>query len=185
MSNVYFSADFHLFHRKIKEYCPHSRKGDNPDQMSEMILNNISEQTNPGDIIYNIGDVSFGTFDQTEYALKQIKKMRVQHHLIFGNHDKKIRDSFVLCDYFDSVQDIKSVTINKQFIVMSHMKMTTYDRARYGAIHLHGHTHSTYQPNFDKSMDVGIDTRQAGDMKMYSLEEVLKIMVFCDNGKHH
>ena len=181
--NVFWSSDWHIFHKRIQEYCPYTRQGETPEQMTEMIIHNISTQVKPGDVIYNLGDVSFGTEDQTESALKQIKKMRVQHHLIFGNHDKAIRKSQKLQDQFTSISDIKEITIDKQVFVMSHMKMTTWNRSSYGSIHLHGHLHSTYQPNFDRALDVGIDTR--GGMKMYSYEEVMSIMSFCKRQQFH
>ena len=183
--NYYFTSDFHLWHKKIAEYCPYSRKGDTPDHMTEIILNNISEQTKPGDVIYNIGDFSFGSFEQTQSALLKINKMGVKHHLILGNHDKRIRDSSVLCAYLDSVGDMKTFSIGKQVFDLCHMRKTTWERARYGAIHLYGHSHSQYQSVFDKSLDVGIDSRASGDMKMYHLDEILNIMKFCVSGKHH
>lgn len=183
--NIFFTSDHHWYHRRIQEYCPYSRKGDTPEQMTEMILNNVSEQLKPGDVLYNIGDVSFGTFEQTEKALLDIKHMGIKHHLILGNHDRRIRESSALRDYFESVSDMKVITVGKQVFDLCHMKKTTWDRARYGAIHLHGHSHSTYQPVFDKCLDVGIDSRAFGDMKMYHIDEVLKIMKFCESGKHH
>ena len=185
MHNTFFTSDWHLWHRRIQEYCPASRKGDTPEEMTELILSNIEEQTKPGDVIYNIGDVSFGTVEQTVEALKRILNLGVKHHLILGNHDKRIRENDEINYLFDSVQDALTINFGKQVFDLCHMQKTTWDRARYGAIHLHGHTHSTYQPIFDKCLDVGIDTRAAGDMKMYHVDDVLKIMKFCESGKHH
>lgn len=185
MSDVFFTSDWHLYHKKILEYCPHSRKGINSDQMSAMLLENIYEQTKSGDVIYNVGDVSFGTFEQTECALKSIKMMGVSHHLVYGNHDHNIRKSSILQGFFSSVGDMKTIKIGKNVFDLCHMKKTTWDMCRYGSIHIHGHSHSTYQQVFDKCLDVGIDTRASGDMKMYSLDAVLGIMKFCANGDHH
>lgn len=184
MSNIYFSSDWHLFHKKIQEYCPFSRKGNTPEQMTKMILENISSQTKPGDVIYNMGDVSFGSFDQTLDVLSKIKKMRVAHHLVLGNHDHKIRKDQVLQSKFDSVADMNTITITKQVIVMCHFSMSLWDRKHYGAWHLFGHSHGGYQVP-GKSMDVGIDTRPCGDMTMWSFEEVKQIMDRESSGKHH
>ena len=177
MSNIFFTSDWHLNHRKIQEYCPFSRKGDTPEQMTEMILENISSQTKPGDVIYNMGDVSFGTFDQTLDTLSKIKKMRVAHHLVLGNHDHRIRKDQVLQSKFDSVADMNTITIAKQVIVMCHFSMSIWDRKHYGAIHLHGHGHAAYQlPSTDKKMDVGIDSRPAGDMTLWPYEKIIDIL---------
>ena len=181
MSNIFFSSDWHFFHKKIAEYCPHSRKGDTPEQMTDMILSNIRDQTVPGDILYNLGDVSFGTFGQTRDALKSIQKMQISHHLILGNHDRRIRSSSELRSLFSTVKDMDSLKIQSNNFVLCHFPMATWDRKNYGSIHLHGHTHGGFvQPG--KCMDVGIDTRTSGDMKMWSLEEILKIMSFEKTG---
>lgn len=184
MSNIFYSSDWHLFHKKIQEYCPYSRKGDTPEQMTEMILENISAQTRPGDVIYNMGDVSFGTFDQTLEALSKIKKMRVAHHLVLGNHDHRIRKDQVLQSKFDSISDINTVSVGRQVIVMCHYPMSVWDRAHYNSWQLFGHSHGSHQAT-GKSMDVGIDTRPGGDMTLWSHEEVKRIMDAQSNIKHH
>ena len=184
MSNVFFTSDFHLWHKRIQEYCPHSRKGDTPEQMTDMILTNVSEQTKPGDVIYNLGDFSFGTFEQTENALCKIFSMGIKHHLILGNHDKRIRDSEMLKSNFESVGDMKVITLGKQVIIMSHFAYSIWDRKHYGSWHFYGHSHGGFQQE-GKCMDVGLDTRPCGDMTLWSLEEVSKIMKDQPTGRHH
>ena len=183
-SNVFFTSDWHLNHKRIKEFCPHSRKGDTPEQMTDMILTNVDKQTKRGDIIYNIGDISFGTEEQTVKALVDIKKMGVQHFLILGNHDKRIRDSTGLRSRFDWVGDMKCITLGNQVIVMNHFPYAIWDRCHHGSWHLHGHSHGGYQQP-GKCMDVGIDTRTSGDMKMWSYDEVDQIMKFQSIVRHH
>lgn len=180
----FFTSDWHLYHKKIQEYCPSSRKGDTPEQMTDMILTNVSEQAKPGDEIFNVGDVSFGTFEQTEKALLDIKRMGINHHLILGNHDKRIRDSSVLRACFESVGDMKAITLGKQVIIMSHFAYSIWDRKHYGSWHFFGHSHGGYQQE-GKCMDVGLDTRPVGDMKMWTYDELAAIMKFQPTGKHH
>lgn len=182
--NVKFTSDWHLYHKKIQEYCPATRKGDTPEQMTEMILTNISEQSNYGDVIYNIGDVSFGTRQQTLDALRDIQKMGIKHHLILGNHDKRIRDDEVLQECFESVSDMKAITLGKQVIIMSHFAYAIWDRKHYGSWHFFGHSHGGYQQE-GKCMDVGIDSRPTGDMKMWTYDELAEIMKHQPTGRHH
>lgn len=177
MKNEFFSSDWHMYHKKIKEYCPHTRRGDTLEQMVDMILTNISEQTRPGDVLYNVGDVSFGTADQTWHAMKKIQDMGIEHHLIMGNHDKTIRSDQSLQTLFDSVQDKKIIVVGRTQIVLSHIPFACgmWDSAHYGSWHFYGHAHGSYSME-GKCMDVGIDTRPTGDMKMWSYEELKVIM---------
>lgn len=182
----FFTSDFHLEHKNIMMFQPASRKGDNLEQMKDMIFTNISEQMKPGDDLYNLGDFSFGTFEQIENALITINKMRINHHFVFGNHDRRIMESPQLQCYFSSVSGEKTITVDKKVIIMSHFKKAVWDRAHYGSIHLHGHGHADYQPIFDRAIDVGIDTRAAGDMKMYPIEDVMRIASYSTvKTKHH
>lgn len=177
---TFFTSDWHLFHKKIHEYCPFTRRGSSPKEMSQIILGNINSQVKPGDIIYNLGDVSFGSTAETLDVLGAIKDMGVVHHLVLGNHDHNITKNENLLSMFDSVQLGLNILHMKRRIDMTHMPKVTWDRARYGGYHLHGHRHSSYQPVFNRALDVGIDSRATGDMKMYTFEEIEKIMSYCD-----
>ena len=184
MSNIYFTSDWHFYHKRIQEFCPHSRKGSTPEQMTEMIIENISAQTRPGDVIYNLGDVSFGTYDQTFAELTKIKKMDVQHHLVLGNHDRRIAHDKGLQALFTTVSQFKTISINKQLIVLCHYAMAAWDKKHYGSVMLHGHSHGDLQlPG--KIMDVGIDTRPCGDMTLWPYEEIVEIMTHELIGQHH
>lgn len=177
MSNIFFSSDWHFFHKKIHDFCPNTRRGDSPEAMTELILANIDEQTQPGDVLYNLGDVSFGTTEQTSKALSDIKSMGIKHHLIMGNHDKRIRSDNSLQSLFSSVQDKLVVSSGKQSVVMSHIPFASgmWDAAHYDSWHFFGHAHGSYtQPG--KCMDVGIDARPTGDMKLWSFDELKNLM---------
>jgi calcineurin-like phosphoesterase family protein len=178
MSNIFFSSDWHLYHKNIKLFCPLTRKGESLQDMVDIILNNISEQMNPGDILYNIGDVSFGTREQTFNAMEIIStKMGIQHHLVMGNHDKVIRSDSKIQSMFKSVQDKIIINQGKKQIVLSHIPFASnqWDSAHYGSYHFYGHTHGSFKlPG--RCFDVGIDTRPEGDMKMWSYEELDAMM---------
>lgn len=175
MSNNFFTSDFHIFHKKIKEYCPTTRVGDTPEQMVEHLLSNIERQVRPGDSLYNLGDVSFGTHEQTRSFLARIKQMGVHHHLVLGNHDIAIRDSAELQALFTTVSDIKTVKIGKNTVVMCHYPFAVWPYRHYGSWHLHGHSHGGFK-QLGKCMDVGVDTCPNRNMTMWSYEEILKIM---------
>jgi len=177
----FFTSDWHFWHKNVAIHCPNTRYGDTPDQIVDNILTNIFEQTRPGDTLYNTGDASFGTADQTWIALSKIRDMGIDHHLIFGNHDKKIRADQKMQTLFSSCSDKKLIKIGKKEIVLSHCPFAAgqWDSAHYGSYHFHGHTHGGFsQPGF-RSFDVGIDARPTGDMKLWSfdeLDEILKVI---------
>lgn len=181
----WFTSDWHISHANIQKYCPDTRPNCTPEAMNQVLMDNITAQVRPGDIIYNLGDVSFASKEVTRDHLMYIKSLGVEHHLIFGNHDHKLRkelDFFKGC--FDSVQDIKEITVGKKLIVMCHYSMRVWNRAHHGSWMLFGHSHGEMQVD-GKSMDVGLDSRSSGDMSMWSFDEIKDIMSTRERIEHH
>lgn len=180
---VFFTSDIHAYHKNILKYNPYSRKGKDENEMTEMILENLSS-IKPNDVLYNLGDFSFGSYLQTEYLLTKIKKMGFQHHLVYGNHDQTIKKTPYFQEFFDSVQEKKFIKIGGRHIVLNHFPEAVWDRGHYGSYMLHGHCHGGYT-GVGRIMDVGIDTRPNGDMNMWSFEEIDSIMSVIEYRKHH
>lgn len=180
---TWYSSDFHLFHRNIMKFCPYSRKGVDYIDMSNRIIQNMMDTVPHGDDLYILGDVSFGKYDETLQLLKPLGH-HCRMHLILGNHDKE--SDMRSMGVFQSVQDYLEISVNKRSVVMSHYPMKAWNKGHHSSFHLHGHVHSGWQPvDTGRFMDVGIDTRAAGDMKPYSWAEIENILKHEPRGAHH
>lgn len=179
----FFTSDLHLLHKNIMRFCPFSRKGADVADMSNQIIANLLETVPEGADLYILGDVTFGKYDETLKLMKPVGR-HCRTHLILGNHDDE--DSMRAMGIFHSVQHYKEISVNKRHVVMSHYPMKAWNRGHHGAYHLHGHVHSGWQtPNTGRFLDVGIDTRAAGDMKPYSWAEIENILKHEPLGAHH
>ena len=179
----YFTSDWHLFHKRIQQFCPFSRKGSTLEEMNEMIIQNVIDTVPEGGDLWNLGDITFGNYDETKKLLRRIAD-HCNHHLVLGNHDNE--DDLRFMGVFATIQDYKKLKIGKTSYILFHFPIESWDSGHHGSYHLHGHRHSEYQkPGTGKFMDVGIDTRAAGDMKPYSLEEIRKCLQFETKMKHH
>ncbi|ASD50509.1 phosphoesterase [Acidovorax phage ACP17] len=175
MSDIYFTSDLHAFHKNIMKFCPATRHGDNVSEMTSILLDQINKTVKPGDTLYNLGDVSFGSAAQTEGFLGAIACRN--HHLVYGNHDQVIRKSPKLQSLFASVQTELTITHRKVEIYMHHFPHRSWDKSHYGAFHLYGHHHGALEDEpWGRSMDVGIDARPFGDMKVWHIDEVFQIL---------
>ena len=67
---------------------------------------------------------------------------------------------------------------------MMHYPIYRWNRQQHGSIHLHGHTHGSYQGE-EKILDVGIDNRPNCDMGLWELEEILDFMINRPVLRHH
>lgn len=184
MSNIYFISDLHAYHRKIQEFCPTTRKGKDCEEMTEILMHNLTSVLKPGDILYNLGDVAFQGKEFCQKILERIAGTGAEHHLVLGNHDHNIKKHQELRDLCTSVSQIKTTFIEKQMVVMCHFPMAQWENCDRGSIHLFGHCHGSFtRPG--KTMDVGIDARPLGDMMPWSWDEIKRKMEKLPATQHH
>lgn len=176
--NIWFTSDTHYGHTNIvgpsvSRWKSGYRNFDSLEKMNSTIVNNINEVVKHEDILYHLGDWSFGGI----YSIYQLReRLNVgEIHLILGNHDKDIdkrAQELLHSNIFNSIQHCLQIDIEKQRFVLSHYSHRVWNGHHRGVIHLFGHSHGSLE-GIGKSMDVGIDTNS---MYPYSLEEILKIM---------
>lgn len=218
IGKIWLTSDTHYNHKNIcrglsnwanKEAT--TRDFQTLEKMNDTMVNNINSWVMPDDILYHLGDWSFGGIESIWKFRQRIVCKNV--HLISGNHDDHIKKNKLLpnCYYsgevivdnpnevitlgrcptyaqelFTSVHNYLELEIDKQIFVLSHYPIDEwYEMDRKGAIMLHGHVHH----KFDKlelntkyrRMDVGIDWKE---FRPYSLEEIVRIMSKRDRKEH-
>lgn len=167
MSKTWFTSDNHFFHKNIKKFCPETRFGDTVEDMNRLMIEIWNNTVSNGDTVYCLGDFSFGSSDDTEAVLKQLKG---NIHLIRGNHEKWL-DKRPLERYFASVQSYKKITVEGQRVILFHYPIYEWENMHHGSYHLYGHVHGSVQME-GRAMDVGIDARPQKDMGLWSWEEI-------------
>ena len=186
---LWFTSDTHYNHANI---CSATTKWTDPvtcrefkslEHMNAHLVGNINEMVGQDDILFHLGDWSFGGFEQIELFRNQIVCRNV--HIITGNHDHHIENNR------DGVQSLFS-SVNKYLnlvvkynvgtplmgearFALMHFPIASWDNMARGAIHLHGHVH--FDPNkrmgLGKMMDVGCD---GNGLYPIDMSEVLSIM---------
>ena len=88
MRDIWFISDTHFNHSNFLKFTDADgkliRPFDTIEQMNELIMGNWADTVKPGDIIYHLGDVYFGSHDE---AGKMLRKLPGRKRLIVGNHD--------------------------------------------------------------------------------------------------
>lgn len=196
MSKIWVIADTHYGHNNISnKHTSQWKQGwrdfDNLEQMNETIVKNINKLVSYDDILYHLGDWSFGGIQNIWNFRKQINCKTI--HLCLGNHDEHIKKNKVLLnvegwgdnitklaqELFTSVQDTLHVSHGKHSFFMSHYAHRVWYGNHKGVIHLYGHSHSSLEKSqWGKSMDVGIDNAKKllGEYRPFSIEEVIQLM---------
>lgn len=167
MNNTWFTSDQHFFHKKIIEYA--RRPFESVEEMNEALVENHNKVVSPQDIVYMIGDISFGGSHETSLILKRLNGNKI---LILGNHDDE--HNLRSMNVFGSVHDYLEVKkLDKSPVALFHFPIQTWNAKHYGAVHLHGHSHGTTDNTGLRRVDVGVD---CWNFTPVNWEEILKIL---------
>ena len=186
---LWFTSDTHYNHANI---CSATTKWTDPvtcrefktlEHMNATLVGNINEVVGQDDILFHLGDWSFGGFEQIELFRNQIVCKNV--HIITGNHDHHIENNKEGCQsLFSSVNKYLNLNVKwrvgtpimgEQRFALMHFPIASWDNMARGAIHLHGHVHfeSKIRIGKGKMMDVGVD---GNELYPIELKDVLRFM---------
>lgn len=186
---IFFTSDLHLGHENSIRFT--DRPFETVEQMNNVLIENINETVGERDELWVLGDFAFKIDMQQVRELR--KRIKCRHlHLVKGNHDKDYSQETV----FETVQDYKQLKTDYGVFILFHYPILEWNRAHYGAVHLHGHIHSTGDYNAEnlqkkfadrftykhsskikdlelRIYDVGVD---ANDYRPVSLEKLAQLM---------
>jgi len=185
--NIWFTSDSHYGHKNITlgESSWNDASPDNcrdfktTKEMSQHIVDNINKYVKEDDILFHLGDWSFGGWRNIWKFRKQIICKTI--HLIGGNHDQHIDNNkefgINAQELFSSYQRYLEISIDGHMITIMHFPIAVWSEQHRGSWNLHGHNHGNYKPK-GKQLDVGVDNifKLFGEYKPISFNEVRKVM---------
>jgi calcineurin-like phosphoesterase family protein len=170
---LFFTSDTHYNHKNICRAVTSWEDADNVtrdfrslEHMNDTIVNNINRMVGEDDILFHLGDWSFGGFEKIQEFRDKIVCKNI--HLILGNHDHHIekdkdgiRSLFSSINhYFDlEVYDSNFGKFTQNRFILCHYPISSWIDMNKGTMHLHGHVHLPPQHAVGqgKSIDVGMD----------------------------
>jgi calcineurin-like phosphoesterase family protein len=197
-NTVWVTSDTHYSHLNI---CSATTKWTNPsrvrifdslDHMNDTIVDNLNTHVREDDILFHLGDWSFGGFSNIETFRNRIHCKTI--HLILGNHDHHILKNKNNCrDLFTSVSKYMEVTFDIIHgnipVVMMHYPISSWNTLSNGGLHFHGHVHLPPDriQSSGRRIDVGVDGNQYMPHNVNELiSMLLKIPISSDvKDDHH
>lgn len=143
--------------------------------MNNKIIENWNAVVKPGDLVFHLGDFSFGRDD---YLFDSVFN-RLNGDIVYieGNHDKLARrNKHKFLNYHYGYYE---TYVDNQFIVMSHYPMVTWNKKHHDSWMLCGHCHYNLPvirkdaKELGKVLDVGVD---GNNYKPYSFSDLVAIM---------
>lgn len=184
-TRIFFTSDTHFGHKNICEGTSgwvdktRTRKFKDLHQMNSVIVDNINSLIGENDILFHLGDWSFGGKDNIKFFRDKIKCKNI--HLIMGNHDQHIpaiQREFNLFTTTHDLLNLKIVTVKgeKYDFFLSHFPICSWEEMGKGVMHLHGHVHLTPEIRISncKAMDVGMDGNYLKPIELTEVVDLLK-----------
>lgn len=170
---TFFTSDTHAWHKNILNF--ENRPYASVEEMTKDMIEKWNEQVSDEDIVYHLGDLCLGNFDQTVDVLKQLNGKII---LIKGNHDhskyyKKIVEMGLLHEYHEV-----GITLNynKNQMWLTHYPFEIGLRPRKWSIH--GHIHGM-ESTWDNQINVGVDSphfKHKPFGELITIEELYEVM---------
>ena len=192
MTNIFFTSDTHYGHKNLVrgtsswDDLSGCRDFDTLEEHNECIVETINKTVGKDDILWHLGDWSFGGKDNIEKFRSKIRCREI--HLVYGNHDHNIINNpsaqllFKTHRHYDILDnkhlywaDFKRYT--RYPITICHYAMRTYYFNNRGSWCLYGHSHDGL-PALGKGLDVGLDSakRILGEYRPFTLGEIKDYM---------
>ncbi len=161
MTNWY-TADLHFNHANIIRHC--TRPFASAMEMDKEILQRL-QCVGEDEDLWILGDFAFAkNAESRRYVAELFEAIPGRKHLVRGNHDHKSTRNLP----WSSVQDLVEIRDQEQDLVLCHYPMITWNKARYGALHLFGHVHDDFK-GYRGALNVGVD---CCDFRPVSLREI-------------
>ena len=149
MNKVFFTADLHFGHANAIRFD--NRPFSSVEEMDAEMMQRWNTKVTKDDIVYVLGDMIWKTRNNDAEWL--VKNLNGQIILIKGNHDRFFHNTKALNaladikDYADIPIKLEDGTTKR--CILSHFFIPMYVGNRYGAIHLHGHSHCSQEAQME------------------------------------
>lgn len=198
---IWFTSDTHYQHAGICRGTTHWRtKNENGDlviplsavrdfdlldEMNDSIVKNINDVVGPNDILFHLGDWSFGGIENVTLFREKINCKNI--HLILGNHDHHIdSDKNQIRKLFNSVNSYLELTISiksqdskkdkSHKLVLCHYPIISWNNMLRGSIMLHGHQHLKGESRFGNGKRIDVGMCGHPEFRPYALDEILDLL---------
>lgn len=143
----YYISDLHFYHKGMNERMD-CRGFASIEEMNETMIERWNSKVNRGDEVVILGDLSFGTAEQTNRLLQRLNG---KLYLVYGNHDRYVSAKGFDTFRFKWIKPYAELRDEKRKVVMSHYPIFCYngqykvdDDGKPLTYMLYGHVHNSY-----------------------------------------
>lgn len=140
------------------------------------LIKNWNEAVSIDDDVWILGDISWYGPKAT---IEIFKRLNGTKHLCIGNHDKKILRNPDVQSLFCEIVDYKELGSDPHsMIVLSHYPIPCFNNHYYGAIHLYGHVHDSFEEKMMQNISYAMEELYDKPCNMLNVGVMCKYMNF-------
>ena len=159
--NIFVISDTHFYHKNILIFKDDNNNLIRPgfsslEEMNEKIIDNWNKTIKPDDIVYHLGDFTFGSKSN---IAKITPRLMGRKRLILGNHDYEAKEYY---PYFEKVmswrqfgRDMFKLPLYLCHYPLEECAFNYKDKAE--GINIHGHLHDNLVPNSTLHINVCVE----------------------------
>ena len=186
MSDIFFTSDSHYMHKNICRGTTNwsdpsrARDFDTLEEMNQTLIEGINLSVKEDDLLYHLGDWSFGGEEQINKFRNQIKCKNI--NIILGNHDHHIYKNPNAYITYGTFSNVHTYYEFKQkgypLIVLFHYPIEEWNGKHHNTLHLHGHSHCTKGVITGKRrMDL---SPEGNDYRPYHIDDIVDKLLKAD-----
>ena len=182
---IFVTSDNHFSHKNIHRFCPTTRPDQDVEVMNRKMIARWQEQVKPDDEVWALGDFFFCGASEAKSIMNQLPG---RINLVYGNHDKTIRNAPDLQRKFASIQEYKELHTPQGTFILFHYPIQEWDMMHRGAIHLYGHIHNKSSGVPGKTLNVCIDSpdlQTEVPYSLFSIDDVIRAVDRLSERPHH
>ena len=168
ISKTFLITDTHWEHSRII-----TDFGFRPDNFGQIITNNWQNTVKNEDIVFHLGDVTWGSQDQLKNIMDNLPGTKI---LIRGNHDRNHSNNWFVKAGFSAVLEKAQIS----GIILSHMPSLLHqEEIERGIINIFGHFHDNSPDRWENRLK----ERLTDNHYLLSLEKVNYTPISIENAK--
>lgn len=178
MTNIFFTSDTHFGHENIIKYVDNRSHYTGVHEMNSDMIDTWNNIVSHDDIVYHLGDFALG--DKTD-AQDILNRLNGRIKIVYGNHNTcgkfltgKHIEHLGMYHEFNPKGFHQFRNINLSKVCLFHFPIESWNKAHYGSVHLHGHTHQPEQVTMQNRIHVGWDAWN----HPVSFREILQLCTF-------
>ena len=167
---VWYTSDQHWGHFNIIQHS--HRPFTTVEQMNEVMIQRWNEKVQPGDLVYNLGDIFYKMKQSEAYAIRE--RLNGDICLINGNHDKIARNMTRAFKWIRDTHFVMDEDPTYQFF-LCHYPMRSWNGSFKGSANLFGHCHGNLPVDHNlRQMDLGVDVHNFYPLSTEDVVDYLK-----------